>query len=485
MPVLSTRRVARRRVVPLVALAAVPIAVVALLTGGASYSVNVRFQNAGQLVKGGLVQVAGNKIGSVSGISIADNGEANIELEITDERFSPFRRGTRARIRSVGQATITNRYIDIDPGPDNAPEIPDGGVLASTDAAGIVDLDQILNAVDDRTREDIRGLLRNSSQLYAGSGGRWFNTTLHRLSPAVQQLSELTADLASDQADIKHLIRSGAVAARAVASRPTDLDQAVTGTAQALSAISAERVSLADAIARAPSVLRQARGTLRNVGATASSLRPTLRAVPPVQGDLRSTLRRLPPSLDAAGPALDDLRSLLPAVQRTLDGARPLAAPTVSALEALQDGMEDSREILEGVRFYGSDLILGVVNGLVALATGQYNNQGHFVQIEFVQSPQTALGGIFSPVFPGLTKGGLVPNVLNTQTDQRSRCPGANVPPAPDGSAPYLPKPGICDPAQNMSPLVNSPTANCVSYRECTPGATARRGTAKRGRAGR
>ncbi len=74
---------------------AVALAGFVLFGTDGSYQVKARFLNAGQLVKGNPVQVGGVPVGSVEGIRITDDGQAEIELSI-DEQHTPLRRGTRA-----------------------------------------------------------------------------------------------------------------------------------------------------------------------------------------------------------------------------------------------------------------------------------------------------------------------------------------------------------------------------------------------------
>jgi phospholipid/cholesterol/gamma-HCH transport system substrate-binding protein len=99
---------ARVLVVLAVTLAAIALAGVALFGGARSYSVSARFINAGQLVKGNPVQTGGAPIGSVAGIEITPDGQAEVELRIDDD-YAPLRKGTRARIKQLSLSGIANR----------------------------------------------------------------------------------------------------------------------------------------------------------------------------------------------------------------------------------------------------------------------------------------------------------------------------------------------------------------------------------------
>jgi phospholipid/cholesterol/gamma-HCH transport system substrate-binding protein len=119
--------------------------------GDGGYEVKARFLNAGQLVKGNPVQSGGVPIGSVAGIAIAPNGQAEITLEIDGDQ-APLRRGTQAAIRQFSQSGIANRYVDLSMPPNGSEEIPDGATISSDDTTTQVDLDQLFNTLDPETR---------------------------------------------------------------------------------------------------------------------------------------------------------------------------------------------------------------------------------------------------------------------------------------------------------------------------------------------
>jgi hypothetical protein len=98
--------------------------------------------------------------------------------------------------------------------------------------------------------------------------------------------------------------------------------------------------------------------------------------------------------------------------------------------------------------------VLGILGGLVGAGAYNYNRWGHYERLDFIQPPQTSLTGVFSDL---LTKQPLIPGILDIRTKQTRRCPGGNVPPAIDGSSPWVPDASLCDPAQSIPASVNEP----------------------------
>lgn len=426
------------------------VAVALVLTRDTTYEIHARFTSASLLVTGGSAKIAGRKVGTITHIGVTADGQADVTLRLADH----LRRGTRAAIRSVGQAGITNRFVDLIPGPQGEPDLEDGAVLDTTQTAAVVNLDAVLDSFGPEQRAGFSALIANSASIYAGSGAPAFNAMLARLDPALASVGEMSTQLASDRAALGELIHTAAQTADAIGSRSPDLEGAVASTAQAFGAIARRRRDLSDLLARAPAVLRQARGALAQTGEAVSTLRPALRAVPATGPPLRAFLRRAATVLPRTSPVIAKLRGQIPALSASLRGLPRLRGAAVPALNRAARAFDDSRHILRGLRYYGSDLLLGLFNGLAGVATANHGRWGHYARLEFVQPPQTSLGGLLSGL---LEKQPLAPGLFELRTNLLRRCPGGNTPPAPDGSSPWVLPDGLCDHADDTPAEVNQP----------------------------
>lgn len=442
----------RARLLAAAAIVVVIAAVAYILLSGSSYTIHARFADSGDLVAGGSVKVAGRKVGTVDDIGVTPDGQADVKLSI-DSSVAPLHEGTRATIRALGQAGVANRYVDLSPGPADAPKLRSGSVLPASQTSGIVNLDAVLDSFGPAQRRSVEQLIAQGAHVYAGSGARYFNDMVSRLDPAMKELAGMWSELGADRAQIAQVIRTGSAAARAIASRRPDLEAAVSNTATALSAIARERAPLADALHRAPAVLDQARTTLADAGSAVDALRPALRDVPAAAPSLRGFVQRVTATLPKATPVVRQLRSELPGLTGSLAGLAPLAPVAVTALRSAGKALDVARPIARAARFYGSDLILGVFAGLAGVATANYDRWGHYARLEFTQPYQTSLGGPLS----GLLAKPLLPSLFNLRTHLTRRCPGGNTPPAPDGSSPWNQDSVICDPSEDVPASVNTP----------------------------
>jgi phospholipid/cholesterol/gamma-HCH transport system substrate-binding protein len=432
---------------------AVTVLIVVLLTGGSSYTLHARFTDASGLVAGDTVDLGGRAVGSVSGVGVTADGLADVTLLIDDSAITPLHAHTRVTVRALGQAGLTNRYVALSPGPAATPALPSGSVLPTSQTSGLVNYDEILDSFGPQQRAHLQQLLANSDQVYAGSGARYFNRMLGAFDPALVELNGFTAQLAGDRTAIANVIRTGAVTAGAIASRTPELMAAVQNTAVTMNALASQNRALADDFVRAPAVLNQARTTLADAGTAVDALRPALTDVPPAAGPLYGFLRRLDTVLPAATGVAGKLQSELPDLRSTLAGLEPLRPIAVAALHSAAAALNGALPILTAFRYYGSDLLIGVFQGLAGVAAANYDRWGHYARLEFTQPYQTSLGGPLS----GLLAKPLFPGLFNLRTRLTRRCPGGNTPPAPDGSSPWVLPQSICTAADDAPLNVDFP----------------------------
>lgn len=427
-----------RRLVALAALAAGVVAVVVVLGGSSPYRITARFVDAGQLVKGGTVQVGGRTVGSIDAIRLSDNGLADLELSIDDDDVTPLRRGTTASIRTVGLTGVANRFVELSPGPSTGEDIPDGGVLSTAETRGIVDLDVLFNAFDPKTRTRLQRIIRNGADVFQGRT-RAANEGLSYLNPALYQSAQLAQELVHDRQALVDLLDTGATTATALASRAPDIEQGITATATTLRAVASRRQDLADALKRAPALLERPDGILGGLRRTVTTARPALRDARPVAPRLVKVLRQLVPTGRQAIPVLRQTRTLLPPLITGLNGLPKLRSTAVPALRSTVLASISLLPIVDGLRPFTPEIVNGVVSGLGNRAAGYYDANGHFARIGF-NSPPNVLTGVLNG---GGDQGGF-------KTGRTFRCPGASTDPADDGSNPYVEDRFTCDPADGF-----------------------------------
>ena len=162
-----------------------------------SYTVHVRFQAATNVVKGNLVQVAGRKVGIVEEIELTPNGEADLTLKITDDAIVPLRTGTRATLRIASLSGSANRYVDLRIPPAGGRELKEGETIHASDTTSAVEVDQLFQMFDSKTRKGLRSFIRGQATQWDGKG-ELANNGWNYVNPAVVAASRLFRELDYD-----------------------------------------------------------------------------------------------------------------------------------------------------------------------------------------------------------------------------------------------------------------------------------------------
>ena len=112
------------------------------------------------------MKVGGRPVGLIEGIELQDDARARIEVSIEDE-LAPLHEGSVMTLRATSLSGIANKYLALEPGRNDEPEIPDGGEVRAEDGREAVDLDQVLNTLDAQTQRDLQAFVRNSADAFA------------------------------------------------------------------------------------------------------------------------------------------------------------------------------------------------------------------------------------------------------------------------------------------------------------------------------
>ena len=453
------------RVAAFAAVIAAAVLVAILLFGGSGsdYTVKATFLNASQLVKGNSVQVGGIRAGSVSGIKITKNGQAEIELKI-DEDYAPLPQGTRAVIRQASQSGIANRYVDLRiPGHelpagtgDNGDEEPaelggtidDGATIGADETETAVDLDQLFNTLDPPTRRSLQRFLEGSAKVYAGRT-KEANAGYRYLNPSLSRTARLFRELNRDTPALERFIVDSSRLVTALADRRDDLAALIGNLNDTTRAIGDEKVALASAIGRLPEFMRKSNSTFVNLRAALNDVEPLVDASKPVAKKLQPFLDELRPFVNDAEPTVRDLnlvvkrdgggndlieltKTFTPLADIAVDAANRNGERRRGSIAENAIATRDSAPIIAFGRPYTPDLFgwfddFSTTGGADA-ATGISRTQTYF---NFFTP--SATGPVIPLIGPLLeTRGEVFKEFV--KNGQHKRCPGGAEVPADDGS---------------------------------------------------
>jgi len=417
-----------------------------LLKGDGGTQYTLLFQSAGQLVNDDDVQIGGRRVGSVRAIELTDDNRAAIKISV-QEPYAPLREGTEAVIRLTSLSGVANRYVAITPAPGDAKELADGATLSSESTTDVVDLDQIFNTLDERTRGDLADVVKGFATQYEGKGAEVGQSAKY-FNPLLSSSRRFAQEVTEDEGALTRFLVDSSRAVTAIAERRDDLSALVANTNATASAIGEENAALARALGLLPTTLRRANTTFVNLRATLDDLDVLVAESKPATKDLAPFLRELRPLVAAARPTIRDLRTLVrrPGADNDLvEATQKFPRLQRVATPAFRNGREalvKAQPVLEFARPYVPDLV-GWFRDF-GQGSSNYDANGHFARIQPIfnafQFTDNPAGGVLTPIPDSARFDSL-------ETGQVRRCPGAATQPPADGSAPFTDGGSLdCDP---------------------------------------
>jgi ABC-type transporter Mla subunit MlaD len=290
-----------------------------------TYRISVEVPNASTLVKGNDARIGGVRVGLVESIVPIQDPEtgavhAKVNLKL-DKNVEPLPKDSTVIVRS--RSALGLKYLEIDKG-TSSEGWPEGSTLPLTVAhPKPVEIDQVLNTFDPKTRKAAQGNLVAFGDALAGRGPD-LNAALGELRPALDRLEPVARNLASPKTGIGRLFRALADTAAEVAP---------VAEAQAQQWVSLESTFGAFAEVARPFIqqtISETPPTLDTLTRTAPRIRRFLGHSATLFADLRPGVKALSETSPTIAAALETGADVLPgapAMNRQL-------APTALALEA-------------------------------------------------------------------------------------------------------------------------------------------------------
>lgn len=349
-------RVAQRAVLGLfTVLCAVVFGYLWVNSGGAipgvtasAYRITATFPRVANLVYFSDVMVAGVKVGKVKEVTpVGDRARVVMELD----NYPPLHQGATAQIRA--KTLVEESFVEIQDG--TGPVLPNGSTLPDSAGKGPTQLNDVLLAMDGRTRgalaEEMRslGVATDGTQPAIsdavrglGALGRGGRTALDALAAQSDDLKQLTGHTAAMMAALN--TQRGQIA-----QLVSDADRLTTATADG-------QRDLADTMRALPPVLRSARDASASLTDLGDALRPVARNLDQAAPDLSAALDELPDTAADLRRLLPDLDAALHKAPDTLHRVPDFADATRRLIPKAETDLTDLNPMLGYLKPYGPEL---------------------------------------------------------------------------------------------------------------------------------
>lgn len=296
-----------------------------------AYRVRAAFDNAGFLVPGEEVRIAGASVGVVESVDVSteeeavhadgspEPGKALVVMRVDDPGFQDFRADASCLIRP--QSLLGEKFVECEPTQPRAPgsvppppldpiaegEPGEGELLLPLERNGkAVDLDLVNNIMREPYPDRFR-LILNDLGAGLAARGEELEAIVERGNPALRETNEVLAILAGQTRRLEQLARDGE---------------------RSLGPLARERDSLSGFI-------NQATVAGEATAERSAELEAGFQRLPGFLGELRLTMGELEGFADQATPVLADLGDAAPALDRSTRALGPFADAATGAFVSL------------------------------------------------------------------------------------------------------------------------------------------------------
>src|SRR4051812_14803311 len=342
------------------------------------YEVKVAFPEATTLATEADVRIAGVSVGKVRKLDVdpgANRTLATIEL---DPQFAPLHQDARAILRQ--KTLLGETYVELTPG--HGKGIPEGGELANSQVADTVQLDEIFDSLDPRTRAAFQGWQQELSKGIKGHG-QDLNDALGTLPGFASDATDVLAVLDSQQGALGRLVKNTGVVFRALSENEGQLQNLITSSKRTFDATAREQDNLAETVRIFPTFLDESKATFTRLQAFSNNTRPLIQDLRPDARELKPTLqdvRALAPDLEQffvrLDPVITEAQTAMPATREVLKGAEPL----LTSLSPFLAQVNPILQFLEASQYQVSDFMTYGAAALASTTASPGGGVGHYLR---------------------------------------------------------------------------------------------------------
>ena len=386
-----------RKLVPLIGLLALVVVAGAVLLSARNnehhYRVRAVFDNAGFVIPGEDVKIAGVKVGKIEALDVTKDFKAAVTLAITQPGYQDFRRDASCIVRP--QSLIGERFVECTPTqphpagqkpPPPLRQIQNGPgkgdyLLPVSNTEQTVDIDLIGNTMREPERERLSLILNELGTGLAGRG-KDLNDVIRRADPALKETDRVLRILASQNETLKELAVNSDTILAPLARERAHVAGAIKHSSQVAEATAEKRGALAADIQTLPRFLDELRPTMVRLGQLADQSTPVLADLDANANDINTLIQRLGPFSQAAIPAVTSLGKAAKTGTPAVIDARPVITDLRQLANAVRPVGATARQVLQSFQqTHGIERLMDYIFYQVAAING-FDGVGHYLRAE-------------------------------------------------------------------------------------------------------
>jgi phospholipid/cholesterol/gamma-HCH transport system substrate-binding protein len=278
--------------------------------------------------QGQTVNIAGVPVGEIKKVELED-GRAIVTMSIKEKYSELIKRDATMLLRP--KTGLKDMVIEMDPGKQNAPSVPDGHTIPVAQTKPDVNLDEILSVLDRPTRTYLRLLVAGGAEGLKGDGAPLSNT-LRRFEPLSRDVATISGAISERRRKLARLVHNLQELITAIGGKDEDLAELVVSQNAVFEAFANEDRALRETLRLLPNALSTTQEALTESTEATDLLEPTLRKLRPGARALADAQRALRPFARQTTPVIrDQLRPFARQAQEPIDNLRPAVGDLAKA----------------------------------------------------------------------------------------------------------------------------------------------------------
>jgi phospholipid/cholesterol/gamma-HCH transport system substrate-binding protein len=309
--------------------------------GEDTFELRAEFTSAQAVIpgQGQTVNLAGVKVGDVSGVELED-GTAVVTMEVERDYQDLIHPDASMLLRP--RTGLQDMTIQLDGG--TATEaVEDGETIPLANTKPNVNVDQILAGLDADTRSYLKLLLNGASQAFEGDGqSRELAATFKRFAPTARDLAKINGALAKRRKNLARVIHNLGLVLDEVGRGDQQLAEFVDSSNAVMAQFADQEGSLRAALREAPGALGETRSALAASNRLNDELEPALRELIPAARALGPALEATQPFFaETTGPIRDQIRPFTRQTRDSVEVVTRTAPDLKGAIEQLETALDN------------------------------------------------------------------------------------------------------------------------------------------------
>jgi phospholipid/cholesterol/gamma-HCH transport system substrate-binding protein len=356
------------------------------------YRFTVAFPRSLALAEQSDVRISGVDIGHVISLQLGKDGRTHATLEI-DGRYAPVRANMHAILRQ--KTLLGETYVQLIPEGKTGPFLRDEGQLADSQVEPSVTLDDILSALDPKTRRDFQVWMQSVAEGINGRGED-INADFASLEPFVEHGNQLVGILATQEGAVRALVHNTGVVFNALAGRDHQLEGLIVNGERTFHAAAEGSQAFAGAFRALPTFERNSRVALKELDSFAIDASPLLDQFRPIERQLSGLLGATKPFapafshfLTALGPLTQAAKKGLPDVKTELDLTTPLLENVRPVLHNFDPFLQYAGEYVPEAQAFFANFTAATQAHTLNSNTGNQGPQQHYLRTMQILGPES------------------------------------------------------------------------------------------------